>query len=72
MKTLKQVTDDCFIDGVLYACQEIVISHGQDTMACEIMRGAGTEKEFFRAQKNTGHETQKMNQVIREAFRRRR
>lgn len=58
-----------FLDGVLMACQEIVLSHGQDTMAQEIMRASGTMAQFLAAQKRTEYESRHMNAVIREAFR---
>jgi len=60
--------DNQFIDGVLYACQEIYLSHGQDMMAKEIMRASGDGIEFLKAQKRTGYKTREMNRLIREAF----
>lgn len=48
-----RMADKSFIDGVLYACQELVISHGQDTLAAEIMQASGTREEFLKAQKRT-------------------
>lgn len=57
-----------FISGVLFAVQELILTHDQPTMAEGIMRGAGSEKDFIKAQKETGYKTRKMNKAIREAF----
>jgi len=61
-------TETEFISGVLYAVQELILIWDQPTMAEEIMRSAGSEHDFIKAQKANGFETRKMNKVIRKAF----
>ncbi len=55
-----------FIDGWLAACQNIAITHGEDSIAVELL-SEFDEDILLRAQKRTGFESRKMNRLIREA-----
>ena len=50
-----------FIEGVLYAVQELVLWHGEPVYAAEIMNSSGISlSEFISAQQESGHDTMTM------------
>lgn len=59
-----------FIDGLMYAVQEMAIVHHQDDYARFLMLGSGYRMDdFLLAQKRTGFKTRYMNKLIRYIFR---
>lgn len=65
-ETMKNTT---MIDGIMYACQYLVLTRDEPTFAEELMRESGfTYQEFINAQARTAHEDRKMNRVILMAF----
>lgn len=57
------------IDGIMYACQYLVLTRDEPTFAEELMRESGFScQEFINAQARTAHEDRKMNRVILMAF----
>ena len=57
------------IDGIMYACQYLVLTRDEPTFAEELMRESGfTCQEFINAQAKTAYENVKMNRVILMAF----
>lgn len=67
MKTDKQNKKE-FSAGFLCAVQEVV-SYSHENLAIQILRTAGgTRKEWLKLQKESGHNTRKMNQIIRYTF----
>lgn len=57
------------IDGIMYACQYLVLTRDEPTFAEELMRESGfTCQDFINAQARTAHEDRKMNRVILMAF----
>ena len=57
------------IDGIMYACQYLVLTRDEPTFAEELMRESGFScQDFINAQARTAHEDRKMNRVILMAF----
>jgi len=62
---------DDFLNGFMAAVQFVALDHGEDTIAEDMMVSTGYSKaDFLRSQKGSGHGTDKMNPIIKEAFRR--
>lgn len=60
-----------FLSGFLCACQFLALSHDQPGMAGDAMVDSGfSEADFLQEQKKSGYEDVKMNNAIKEAFRR--
>jgi len=57
------------IDGIMIACQYLVLQRDEPTFAEEIMKESGfTYTSFINGQKRTQYENKKMNKVINRAF----
>ena len=58
-----------FLEGILYAVQQLVIFHGEDAYAKYIAWESGfTGEQFLAAQKNSGYENRRMNKFFRDVF----
>ena len=61
--------EDEFISGVLWSAQFIACSHGEGTMAEDMLLESGfTEAQFLKEQTSSGYESRKMCKIIRRAF----
>ena len=68
---LKRDQDKNFLNGYLACVQFIAISHGEDGLAAMALAESGYKSStVFKAQKENGFETKRMNKIIREAIRR--
>jgi hypothetical protein len=57
------------IDGIMYACQYLVLTRDEPTYSEELMKESGYScQDFINAQARTAHENRKMNRVILQAF----
>ena len=61
--------NDGFLDGVVYAAQEVVIGLDEPTIAKGFVLASGYElSDFLTAQKRTGFHSRQMNRFFREIF----
>lgn len=59
--------NDSFKSGVWFAIQELVLSHGELTIATDIAKSAGiSRKEARKLQEETDFETTRMKKFIKE------
>lgn len=57
------------IDGIIYACQYLVLTRDEPIFAQELMSESGYScQDFINAQAKTAYENKKMNTVILKAF----
>jgi hypothetical protein len=57
------------IDGILFACQYLVLVRDEPTFAEELIKESKfTIQEYINAQAKTGYEDRKMNRIIKKAF----
>ena len=69
IKQLEDKNERQFLNGLLYAIQELVVSHGEDTIAEEFIKNSGYSlDEFLKSQKESGFQTGKMNAFIKKAL----
>ena len=61
--------DKDFVEGVLWAAQFLTVSHGENSLAENLMLESGmTEKQFTKAQRKSGYESREMMPIIRKTF----
>jgi len=59
---------DRFTRGYLAACQNLVVAHGLDGTAEDLLRESGMERrELLRAQRESGYGSRRMCPIIRSA-----
>lgn len=61
--------DKDFVEGILWAAQFIAVSHGEESLAVDLMGESGmSEKQFAKAQRESGYESRAMMPLIRKTF----
>ena len=66
---MSDINDIQFLNGLLFAIQELVLSYGEDTIAEELIKNSGYGlDEFLKSQKKSGFKTRKMNTFIKKAL----
>lgn len=65
-----RVSQDGFVDGVMFSAQFVALAYGQDSIAEGLLRESGYDQAtLLRSQRRSGFESRKMCPLIRETFR---
>ena len=63
---MKSENDKSFISGIWYAVQFIILSHGENTIAEDLIKQANlTKQQMIEEQKASGYENRTMMKFIR-------